>query len=241
MHSAKPSRECILILMDANPNAIDSGLMDVVPSITLHKESYGRDPHTSRDKFARAVVRGLASVMDFFFAERYGHRAVVLETIAAVPGMVGGLLQHLKSLRFVRDDRGWIKTLLAEAENERMHLLIYSAISKPTAFERIAIMVVQFFFYHLYFLLYLITPATAHRVVGYFEEEAIHSYEHYLRLIEEGKHENIEAPQIAIDYWNLPQSARLKEVVQATIKDEMTHRDVNHRFADDRIGTRLWS
>jgi ubiquinol oxidase len=241
MHSRRWQGACILITMDANPNAIDSGLMDVVPSITIHKESYGREPHTASDKFARSVVHGLAGVMDFFFAERYCHRAVVLETIAAVPGMVGGLLQHLKSLRFVRDDRGWIKTLLDEAENERMHLLVYSAISKPTTFERIAIMVVQFFFYHLYFLLYLVTPATAHRVVGYFEEEAVRSYEHYLRLVEEGKHENIPAPELAINYWHLKHDAQLKEVIQATIKDEMLHRDVNHRFADDKIGTRLWS
>jgi len=222
-------------------NAIGTGLMDVVPSVPQHKEEYGKRPRGMRDRIARAIVRTLASTMDFLFQERYCHRAVVLETIAAVPGMVGGLLQHLKSLRFVRTDRGWIKILLDEAENERMHLLIYSALSKPTALERTAIMVVQFFFYHFYFLLYLIWPSTAHRVVGYFEEEAIHSYEHYLRLVEEGKHENVEAPQIAIDYWMLSQDAKLTDVIRATIKDEMKHRDVNHRFAEDAVGTRLWS
>lgn len=183
----------------------------------------------------------MAGVMDFFFQERYCHRAVVLETIAAVPGMVGGLLQHLKSLRFIRDDRGWIETLLDEAENERMHLIVYSAIQKPTALERIAIMVVQFFFFHFYFLVYLLSPATAHRVVGYFEEEAIHSYEHYLELVEQGVHENVPAPQVAIDYWKLKSDARLIDVIKATIVDEMLHRDVNHQFADDRIGTKLWS
>lgn len=182
-----------------------------------------------------------AGIADFLFQERYCHRAVVLETVAAVPGMVGGLLQHLKSLRFIRDDRGWIHTLLAEAENERMHLLIYSEMAKPTTLERILIMVVQFFFYHLYFLLYLISPKTAHRVVGYFEEEAIHSYKHYLRLVEEGTHENIPAPQSAITYWELPEGARLSDVIKATIKDEMYHRDTNHAFADDSIGTKLWS
>lgn len=227
--------------MDVNPNAIDSGLMEVVPSIRVHKESYGRVPHTLSDRFAKTVVHGMAGVMDFLFQERYCHRAVVLETIAAVPGMVGGLLQHLKSLRFITSDRGWIQTLLNEAENERMHLLVYSALSKPTTFERIAIMVIQFFFYHAYFLLYLITPATAHRVVGYFEEEAVHSYEHYLRLVEAGKHENVPAPQLAVDYWNLAHDSKLSDVIKATIKDEMLHRDVNHRFADDKMGTKLWS
>lgn len=36
---------------------------------------------------------------DAFFSKRYGSRAVVLETVAAVPGMVGGALQHLRALR----------------------------------------------------------------------------------------------------------------------------------------------
>jgi ubiquinol oxidase len=225
-----------------HPNAIDAGLMEtVVPSIVIHKESYSKPPAGLRDRFARGFVRAVATTMDFFFQERYCHRAVVLETIAAVPGMVGALLQHLKSLRFIRGDRGWIRTLLDEAENERMHLMVYNAISKPSSAERFAIMIVQFFFYHFYFLLYLISPSTAHRVVGYLEEEAVRSYEHYLRLVEEGKHENVVAPAVAIEYWHLQPNARLKEVILATIKDEMTHRDVNHRFADDVVGTRLWS
>ncbi len=155
--------------------------------------------------------------------------------------MVGGLFQHLAALRFIRTDRGWIHTLLSEAENERMHLLVYSNLAKPTTFERIAIMVVQFFFFHFYFVLYLFSPATAHRFVGYLEEEAIHSYEHYLKLVEDEVHENVPAPAIAIEYWNLSPEARLKDVILATIKDEMIHRDVNHRFAEDSIGTRIWS
>jgi ubiquinol oxidase len=63
------------------------------------------------------------------------NRAVVLETIAAVPGMVGSALQHLKSLRKMQSDHGWIKTLLDEAENERMHLMTYVHIAQPCRFE----------------------------------------------------------------------------------------------------------
>lgn len=211
------------------------------PYIQNHSEKYSKRAHTLSDKVAKGLASSLASGMDFFFQERYCHRAVVLETIAAVPGMVGGLLQHLTSLRFVREDRGWIQTLLDEAENERMHLLIYSKLAHPTAGERIGIMVVQFFFYHMYFLLYLLSPKTAHRLVGYFEEQAIHSYEHYLALVQEGKHENVDAPELAVRYWNLASNAKLEDVIEATIKDEMKHRDVNHQFAEDKIGTRLWS
>lgn len=37
--------------------------------------------------------------------------------------MVAGMLRHLKSLRKMERDNGWINTLLQEAENERMHLV----------------------------------------------------------------------------------------------------------------------
>jgi ubiquinol oxidase len=68
---------------------------------------------------------------------------VVLETVAAVPGMVGGVLQHLKALRRFRDDQGWIRELLDEAENERMHLMAFIEIAKPSLFERVLILIAQ--------------------------------------------------------------------------------------------------
>ena len=216
-------------------------LMTVVPHVAGHKESYHYNPRDVQSRIARAIVRFLAECADFLFKERYGHRAVVLETIASVPGMIGGGFQHLKSLRLIRDDRGWIQTLLNEAENERMHLLIYSSIAQPTQLERLLIIVVQFFFSLAYFFLYFISPATAHRVVGFLEEEAIRSYEHYLRLVEDGTHVNIDAPPLAISYWSLAHDAKLTDVIKATIKDEMVHRDVNHTFANDTIGTSIWS
>jgi ubiquinol oxidase len=223
-----------------SPDTLEADIATVHPTVTIHTEGYSKQTKGAADWFAKTFVHFFAGCADFLFQERYCHRAVVLETIAAVPGMVGGLLQHLKSLRFIRSDRGWIHALLEEAENERMHLLIYSALAKPTTVERIAIMVVQFFFFHFYFLLYIITPKTAHRFVGYLEEEAIHSYERYLRLVEEGKHENVPAPEIAMEYWKLDPHARLSDVIKATIHDEMIHRDINHKFADDTLGTKIW-
>ncbi|MFY0636449.1 alternative oxidase [Maricaulis maris] len=191
-----------------------------------------RKPEGLGDHFAFGFVKFLRFIADTFFAKRYGHRAVVLETVAAVPGMVGGLLQHLKAIRRIRDDEGWIRTLLDEAENERMHLMTFIEIAKPTLFERIVIMIVQAIFYNCYFFLYLFAPRTAHRVVGYFEEEAVISYTQYLEGIDAGKHENVPAPQIAIDYWKLPANARLRDVVVAVRADEAGHRDVNHDYAD---------
>lgn len=52
-------------------------------------------------------------------------RAIFLEAVAGVPGMVGGTIRHLKSLRTLRPDHGWIHNLLEEAENERTHLFIF--------------------------------------------------------------------------------------------------------------------
>ena len=184
------------------------------------------------DRFAFGFVKLLRFFADMFFQKRYGHRAVVLETVAAVPGMVGGLLQHLKALRHIRDDQGWIAELLEEADNERMHLMTFIQISKPTAAERFVIMAVQMIFYNVYFFLYLLSSKTAHRVVGYFEEEAVRSYDHYLSEIDAGNLENVPAPQIAIDYWNLDAAATLRDVVVVVRADEAGHRDRNHGFAD---------
>jgi ubiquinol oxidase len=190
-------------------------------------------PKDLSDRFAYGVVKCLRFMADTFFAHRYGHRAVVLETVAAVPGMVGGTLQHLRSLRRMQSDNGWIHTLLDEAENERMHLLTFIHIAKPSQFERLLVLVVQGIFYNCFFLLYLVSPKTAHRVVGYLEEEAVNSYTQYLADVDNGTHVNIPAPGIAIDYWKLAPSARLRDVIIAVRADEAHHRDVNHRFADE--------
>lgn len=206
------------------PRSLDTRRADFVP---VHVAP--RDVH---DRVALRVVKVMRFFADRFFAKRYGHRAVVLETVAAVPGMVGGLLQHLKAIRHIRDDQGWIRELLDEAENERMHLMTFIQIAQPTRFERFVILFGQAVFYNFYFWLYLFAPRTAHRVVGYLEEEAVVSYTNYLEEIDEGRAENMPAPRIAIDYWDLPEDARLRDVVVAVRADEARHRDVNHGFAD---------
>ena len=189
-------------------------------------------PQDLSDKIAFAFTKFLRFLADTFFKKKYGHRAVVLETVAAVPGMVAGMLLHLKSLRKMQDDKGWIKILLDEAANERMHLMTFIKIAKPTFIERMIIIIAQFIFILMYLFIYLISQRTAHRIVGYFEEEAVISYTEYLKEIEEGKIENIKAPEIAINYWNLPLNSTLKDVVKVIRDDEAGHRDVNHSFAN---------
>ena len=193
-----------------------------------------RRPKNFGDKCALWFTMRLRWFADTFFAKRYGHRAVVLETVAGVPGMVAGMWNHLRSLRKMeQDDRGWIRTLLEEAENERMHLMIFVEIAKPNWFERWMILLAQFLFWHFYFALYIFFPRCAHRMVGYFEEQAVISYTEYLALIDEGKVKNVSAPPIAINYYKLKDDATLRDVIIAVRKDEQGHSDVNHCMANE--------
>jgi len=192
--------------------------------------------HGFPDRFALGFTKVLRFCADTFFAKRYGHRAIVLETVAAVPGMVGATLQHLRSLRQMRDDHGWIRTLMEEAENERMHLMTFIEIAQPTRFERLVIQLAQGAFYIAFFLLYLISARTAHRVVGYFEEEAVISYTLYLQEIDEGRSPNVPAPAIARHYWKMADDATLRDVVLVVRADEAHHRDINHGFANQLAG-----
>ena len=198
--------------------------------------SVHHQPKGASDRVAFGFTKLLRFCADTFFARRYGHRAVVLETVAAVPGMVGATINHLRCLRRMCGDKGWIKTLMDEAENERMHLMTFIEISQPTLFERMVIVCVQWVFYVAFFALYLVSPKTAHRVVGYFEEEAVISYTHYLREIDEGRSDNVPAPAIARSYWGLPEEATLRDVVLVVRADEAHHRDVNHGFANELGG-----
>ena len=188
------------------------------------------------DRFALGFTKLLRFTADTFFAKRYGHRAIVLETVAAVPGMVGATITHLSCLRRMVDDEGWIRTLMEEAENERMHLMTFVEIAKPTVFERLVIMLAQWIFYVGFFVLYLISSRTAHRVVGYFEEETVISYTLYLKEIDEGRSPNISAPAIAKHYWKMPADATLRDVILLVRADEAHHRDVNHGFASKLAG-----
>ena len=131
--------------------------------------------------FALSMTKFFKFIADTFFAKRYGHRAVVLETIAGVPGMVAGMLIHLRSLRKMQTGYGpQIREMLAEAENERMHLMFFIEIAKPNYFERFIVLLAQVIFGLFYLFMYIFFTRTAHRMIGYFEDEAVKSYTEYL-------------------------------------------------------------
>ena len=186
-----------------------------------------------RNALAMGMTKFFRFFADTFFAKRYGHRAVVLETVAGVPGMVAGMWLHFKSLRKMKT--GWgpdIREMLAEAENERMHLMFFIAIAKPNIVERLLVLIAQIIFMIFYFIIYIISYRLAHKMIAYFEEEAVRSYTDYLALVESGQVENVPAPQLAIDYYKMKKTARLSDLIKCVRADEEHHSKVNHRYAD---------
>ena len=188
--------------------------------------------YKTSDWFAIFMTKFFRFFADTFFAKRFGHRAVVLETIAGVPGMVAGMWVHLKSLRQMKTGYGpMIRELLDEAENERMHLMFFIEIAKPNLLERLLVIFAQSIFWIFYFLLYVFFPRTAHRMIHYFEDEAVKSYTEYLNLVNKGEIENKPAPLIAIDYYNLKKDAKLSDLIIKVREDEMKHSKKNYEFS----------
>lgn len=186
------------------------------------------------DAFAMSMTKFFRFTADTFFAKRYGHRAVVLETVAGVPGMVAGVWMHFKSLRAMKAGYGeQIREMLAEAENERMHLMFFIEIAKPNIFERLLVTSAQIVFGLFYLFMYVFFTRTAHRMIGYFEDEAVKSYTEYLELVESGKVTNIDAPDLAIQYYNLGTNAKLSDLIRCVRADEEHHSETNHNYADN--------
>jgi hypothetical protein len=164
------------------------------------------------------------------------------------------MLRHLRSLRSLKRDNGWIETLLEEAYNERMHLLTFLKIAEPGIFMRAMILGAQGVLFNSLFISYLISPRTVHRFVGYLEEEAVLTYTlciqdleagklpkwEEVRTLPDGKKEIVtalQAPDIAIDYWKMPEGKRtMKDLLLYVRADEAKHREVNHTLSNLKQG-----
>lgn len=196
-------------------------------------------PTTFSDRVADLSVRTMLAVADRLFARRYGDRVIVLETIAAVPAMVAATFLHLRCLRRMIDDRGWVRTFMDEADNQRFHLMSFVAIVQPSTSERLLIAIAQSVFYNANFLLYLVSARTAHRLAGYLAEQSIAGYSELLARIESGEQTNWPAPISAREYWNLGPGAQLSDMIVAMREDEAIHRDIHHAFANARMAGKV--
>jgi len=163
-------------------------------------------------------------------------RFIFLETVAGVPGMMGAMLRHFRSLRAMKRDNGWIETLLEDAYNERMHLLTFLKMAEPGWFMKLMILGAQGVFSNGFFLAYLVSPATCHRFVGYLEEEATKTYTLAIEDLDKGHlpgWNDLDAPEIAVKYWNMPEGHRkMRDLLLYIRADEAKHREIHHTMGN---------
>lgn len=210
-------------------------------------------PENIADRIARRTLLTVRTIFDIFTgyhhppvgmendpkyhmtANQWLTRVVFLESVAAVPGMVAGMVRHLHSLRLLRRDRAWIETLFEEAFNERMHLLTFLKLYKPGIFMRGMLIGAQGVFFNLFFIAYLMMPRICHRFVGYLEEEAIVTYTRCIEDIEAGRlseWKTLPAPDVAKKYWKMGEDSTMYDVILYVRADEAKHREVNHTFGN---------
>lgn len=193
---------------------------------------FHRQPKTFHDYTGYYGVQILRKTFDLITgygnnmtADKWLTRFLFLETVAGVPGMVGAMLRHLRSLRTMRRDNGWIHTLLEEAENERMHLLTFMQMRNPGFFFRTSVIGTQGIFLSFYTLFYAISPRHCHAFVSYLEEEAVKTYTHAISDLDSGKvpeWKNMVAPDIACKYWRLEKGASMRDLLLAVRADEVS-------------------
>lgn len=130
----------------------------------------------------------------------------------------------------MRPDHGIIHHLLEEAENERTHLFMFIQLKEPGILMRTGVVLTQGIFWNFYFLAYLLSPKFCHSLVGFLEEEAVHTYTVLLKQLDAGKlpkWTNLRCPQIAIEYYELNEDAKMRDMILSVRADESVHRDVN--------------
>ncbi|KAK4498279.1 hypothetical protein PRZ48_010937 [Zasmidium cellare] len=205
-----------------------------------------REAKSMSDKVAVAFVRTLRWGLDIASGYRHGKgtmterrymiRNIFLESVAGVPGIVAGMLRHLHSMRKMKRDNGWMESLLEESYNERMHLLTFLKMAEPGWFMRLMVLGAQGVFFNAFFLAYIVSPKTCHRFVGYLEEEAVITYTREIEDIDAGRlpmWEKMQAPDIAIKYWNMPEGKRtMRDLLLYIRADESKHREVNHTLGN---------
>jgi len=202
-------------------------------------------PQTIGERVLQATVR--FAYHSFNFVTGYnavdppvsaiGYRLIILESVAGVPGMLGGMFRHFRSLRELERDHGFIFTLLEEAENERMHLIVCMSFFEAGPVTRAVVQVAQVAMTPFLTALYVMRPQYLHRFVGYLEETAVHTYTNIVKMTDtpgtqlNQAWKDVPAPKAAIDYWKMSEDAKWVDCLNRMLADESHHRDVNHALA----------
>lgn len=111
-------------------------------------------------------------------------RLIILESVAGVPGFVAAGMRHFRSLRKIEKDGGFIATLLEEAENERMHLMVCFKMFGASPLVRGLVLAAQTIMTPVLMIVYAVHPRAMHRFVGYLEETATDTYINIANMIE---------------------------------------------------------
>lgn len=120
--------------------------------------------------------------------------------------------------------------------NLLQHLLTFLKMAEPGPFMRLMVLGAQGVFFNAMFVAYLVSPKTCHRFVGYLEEEAVYTYSRQIKDLDAGRlpeWQNLEAPDIAVSYWKMPEGKRsMRDLLLYIRADEAKHREVNHTLGN---------
>lgn len=202
-------------------------------------------PQTFSDQVMHTIMRSMYHSFNFITGYREDDptprsiewRLIVLESVAGVPGFLAAMFRHFHSLRTLKRDHGMLYTLLEEAENERMHLLVCLKMFEAGAITRALVVTAQLSMTPFLMLSYTIKPQSMHRFVGYLEETAVQTYSNIVHHVEtpgtqlHAAWADLPAPAIAKNYWQLEPDAKWVDALKNMLADEAHHRDVNHTFA----------
>lgn len=200
-------------------------------------------PKGVADWIAYGMLNSIIRVFDVLSGFRPGkmnergwnRHFLFMESISGVPRVTAAFIRHWKSIFYSKHDSGAYHHLIEEEENERMHLFFWTQLGHAGSLVKSAIILYQFFFVFFYGTMYALSPKVGHRFLGYLEENIIRSYTLLLDDIDAGRlplWKDMQPPKVMLEYYELPETSRIRDLVIEIRADEALHREVHHHLAE---------